>query len=353
MNVLFVVPYPIGKAASQRFRVEQFLPYLEKHGIKYKLAPFWSMYTYGILYRKGHTLHKIAGTLAGFVRRLFLLFQLHKYDFVFVHREATPIGPPWFEWCIAKIFRKKLIFDFDDAIWLENTSDENSSAAKYKQHHKATKICTWSYKVSVGNSFLQQFASKYNRQAVYLPTTVDTAKYSQSKQHSAKKVVIGWTGSHSTLPYLKILEPVLRQLEQKYTFDFMVIADKVPDLKLNSLRFVRWQPETETEDLLQFDIGVMPLPDTEWTKGKCAFKALQYMALGIPAVVSAVGTNVDAVPNGEAGYTCTTAQEWHTCLEQLIVDANLRTRLGANGKAWVSEKYSLQAHLPTFLSLFG
>lgn len=352
MKVLFVVPYPVGKAASQRFRVEQFLPYLEERSIKYELAPFWGVHTHCVLYRKGHTLQKIAGTLAGFLKRLVLLLQLHKYDFVFVHREATPVGPPWFEWLAAKVFRKKLIFDFDDAIWLRNTSAENMGVAKLKYHSKTASICAWSHKASVGNNFLQQYASKYNRQVVYLPSTLDMAKYSQTKQHAVKEVVIGWTGSHSTLPYLKLLEPVLQKLERQYTFNLVVIADKAPDLNLESLKFVPWKPETEIEDLLQFDIGVMPLPDTDWAKGKCAFKALQYMALGIPALVSAVGTNLEAVPNGKGGYTCTTEQEWYNCLEQLILDADLRAQLGATGKAWVAGKYSLQQHLATFLSLF-
>ncbi|MBC5993609.1 glycosyltransferase family 4 protein [Pontibacter cellulosilyticus] len=352
MNVLFVVPYPVGKAASQRFRVEQFLPLLQDQGIKYKVAPFWDKATYTILYQQGHTLQKIAGTLNSFLSRMALLAQILKYDYVFVHREATPVGPPWWEWLAAKVFKQRLIFDFDDAIWLENTSDENRTAAKYKQLSKTSKICAWSYRVSVGNSFLKSYAAQYNPHVVYLPTTVDLKKYNRIKDQETNKVVIGWTGSHSTLPYLKIIEPVLQELEQQYSFEFVVIADKAPNLHIRSLRFVPWHAETEIQDLLQFNIGVMPLPDTEWAKGKCAFKALQYMALGIPAVVSAVGANTEAVPNGEAGYTCATEQEWYKCLEQLLLNPSLRREMGAVGNAWVAQKYSLAAHKQSFLRLF-
>lgn len=354
MKVLFVVPYPADKAASQRFRVEQFLPLLQKQGIHVTLAPFWSKATWAILYKVGYILRKVIGTATGFLNRLLLLPQLPRYDYVFIHREATPVGPPWFEWLAAKVFRKKLIFDFDDAIWLDNTSEENRKAARYKWHQKTADISRWSYKVSAGNSYLQQYALQFNQQVVYLPSTVDPAKkYDRLKVQDTERLVIGWTGSHSTLPYLKLIEPVLQRLEEKYTFDFVVIADKAPELKVRSLVFMLWIPSTELEDLLQINIGVMPLPDTEWAKGKCAFKAIQYMALGIPAVVSAVGANTDAVRDGKTGYTCTTEQEWYEGLERLLNDAHLRREMGAAGRDWVADKYSLQTHEQTFLRLFS
>ncbi|GAB3197949.1 glycosyltransferase involved in cell wall biosynthesis [Pontibacter aydingkolensis] len=352
MKVLFVVPYPIGKAASQRFRVEQFFPVLDAQSIKYKVAPFWDGKTWAILYKNGNTLQKVIGTIKGFAKRKALLLQLHKYDYVFVHREATPVGPPWFEWLAAKVFGKKLIFDFDDAIWLDNTSEENKQVAKYKQHGKTANICAWSYKVSAGNSYLQKYAMQFNSQVEYLPTTIDLAKYNRLKNQDTERLVIGWTGSHSTLSYLKLIEPALRQLEQKYDFNFVVIADKAPDLNLKSLRFIPWKPETEIEDLLQLNIGLMPLPDTEWAKGKCAFKALQYMALGVPVVVSGVGENQNAVPDGKAGYTCYTNQEWFASLEKLLLNTSLRTQMGEAGRKWISEKYSLRVHQLTFLQLF-
>ncbi|WP_242916353.1 glycosyltransferase family 4 protein [Pontibacter liquoris] len=353
MNVLFVVPYPVNQAASQRFRVEQWLPALQAQGINYRLAPFWRKKEWEVLYQPGHTLHKVWGFGLGMLRRLWLLGQLAGYDYVFVHREATPLGSPWFEWVVTYIFRKKLLYDFDDAIWLPNTTDGNKAIAKYKHPQKVAAICRWSYKVSCGNHFLQAYAQRYNRAAVYLPTCLDAAKYqlSANRQH-APRVVIGWTGSHSTLPYLALITPVLQQLEQKYDFTFLVIADQIPALPLRSLTFLPWREETELEDLRQIDIGLMPLPDNEWARGKCAFKALQYMALGIPAVVSAVGANLVAVPDVEAGYTCRTPEEWYAHLEQLLLQPERRLRMGQKGQAWVAQHYSLLAHREAFLQLF-
>ncbi|NDK55123.1 glycosyltransferase family protein [Pontibacter fetidus] len=353
MKVLFVVPYPVGKAASQRYRVEQWLPVLQEQSITYKLAPFWDMATWAILYKKGYGLQKLLGLAEGMFRRLLLLSRLATYDYIFIHREATPVGPPWFEWLAAKVFRKKLILDFDDAIWMPNTTDDNSIASNYKWHGKTARICKWSYKVSAGNHFLQQYALNYNTNTVYLPTVLNTTiNYSQVKAQQTQKVTIGWIGSHSTLPYLKLIEPVLQQLEQNYSFDFVVVADRKPDINLKSLKFIVWSEATEIESLQLFNIGVMPLPDTEWSKGKCAFKALQYMALGIPAIVSEVGANVIAVPNGIVGYTCKTEQDWYEKLELLLQNAELRTQQGIAGHNHVVQHYSVQAHKATFLSLF-
>lgn len=354
MKVLFVVPYPVGQAASQRYRVEQWLPLLQEQGINYKVAPFWSQSAWAILYKPNYVGRKIAVMLTGFMKRLLLLWQLPVYDFVFIHREATPLGPPWFEWMAAKVFRKRIVFDFDDAIWLPIITAENRWAAKLKWHHKTAQICRWSHKVSCGNGYLQNYALKYNAAAMLLPSVLDTEhRHNKQKEQHTQEVVMGWIGSHSTLPYLQLIEPVLQRLEQKYKFRFIVIADKAPLLQLRSLEYREWQRETEIQDVLQLNIGLMPLPDTEWAKGKCAFKALQYMALGIPAVVSGVGANVQAVVNGTTGYTCITKQEWYRCLEDLLLKPEVRTRMGAEGQVWVKEHYSLQAHKHTFLSLFS
>ncbi|MBB6610839.1 glycosyltransferase family 4 protein [Pontibacter sp. Tf4] len=353
MKVLFIVPYPEGKAASQRYRVEQWLPVLQERGINYSLAPFWDVTTSAVLYRQGYSLQKLIGLAKGMLRRLKLLFQLNSYSYIFIHREATPVGPPWFEWFAAKLLRKKIIFDFDDAIWLPNTTESNSIAGKFKWHQKTAQLIRWSYKVSCGNHYLQAFARNYSPESIYLPSVVNTSlNYSKQKEQQTPIVTIGWVGSHSTLPYLKLIEPVLQKLEQNYSFKFVVVADRKPDLQLQSLQFIVWDETTELDNLLTFNIGVMPLPETEWARGKCAFKAIQYMALGIPAVVSAVGANMVAVPDAIVGYTCTSQQEWYEKLELLLLNTDEREKLGRAGKLWIEQAYSVRARQQTFLQLF-
>ncbi|MFT2010074.1 glycosyltransferase [Pontibacter sp. 13R65] len=353
-RVLFVVPYPLGQAPSQRFRFEQYLSLLREKGISFAVSSFWSSSGWGILYQQQKSFQKLLALLFGFLQRLLLLPRLLRYDFVFIHREATPVGPPWFEWMAAKVFRKKIIFDFDDAIWLPNTSEGNHIVSRLKWHHKTASISRWSYKVSCGNSYLQAYALHYNKAAVVLPTTIDTEHlHKEQESQQTATITIGWTGSHSTLPYLLLVEPVLQKLQQQYCFEFIVIADKDPALQVATYQFVRWQKETEIEDLLRLNIGLMPLPDTEWAKGKCAFKALQYMALGIPAVVSAVGANTTAVAEGVTGYCCRSLEEWYQRLEELLVNATLRENMGAAGRKHVEEHYAVKANRQKFLQLFS
>ncbi|ALD20789.1 glycosyltransferase family 4 protein [Hymenobacter sp. DG25A] len=354
MNILFLTPYPHGKAPSQRFRFEQYLPLLTAAGHTYSLASFVSEKTWGILYKPGHTLAKAMGILGGFASRFGQLFSLSGYDYVFIHREASPIGPPVFEWLIANVFRKKIIYDFDDAIWIPNTSEANKIVAGIKWHDKVGSISRWAYKVSCGNAYLRNFAARYNPQAYINPTTIDTLHlHNEVKDQQTEQMVIGWTGTHSTMKYLEQIMPVLARLEQEYAFEFRVISNQEPALPLKSLRFVPWRKDTEIKDLLSFNIGLMPLEDDPWAKGKCAFKALQYMALGVPALVSPVGMNTEVVTDGVNGYICSTPEQWYQALEKLIKDAPLRTRFGEAARTTIENRYSVKSNEANFLALFS
>lgn len=354
MRIIFVVPYPPGKAPSQRFRFEQYLDLLTAAGHTWRMAPFISEATWSILYKPGHTIAKAWGILAGFARRLGLLFTALGYDYVFIHREASPVGPPVFEWLLAKVLRRKIIYDFDDAIWIPNTSEVNTIVAGVKWHQKVESICCWSYKVSCGNAYLQGYARQFNANAIINPTTIDTVHlHNQIKdQRASTQLVIGWTGTHSTLKYIKQVVPVLAKLEEEYDFEFRVISNQPPELPLRSLVYQPWRKDTEIADLLSFNVGLMPLEDDPWAKGKCAFKALQYMALGIPALVSPVGMNTEVVTNGVNGYVCATQDEWEAALRTLLQDDALRTRLGTAARTTVEERYSVTANRRTFLGFF-
>ena len=356
MRILFLVPYPPGRAPSQRFRFEQYLDALTAHGHQYRLAPFLSVATWNILYKPGHAAAKALGILAGFGRRLALLFAVPAYDFVFVHREAAPVGPPMFEWVIAKVLGKRIIYDFDDAIWLPNTSEANKVAAGVKWHHKVADICRWAHKNSCGNAYLADYARQFNPAAVVNPTTIDTERLHNRvrDQLAPGPLVIGWTGTHSTLKYLEPLIPVLAQLEAEgLEFEFRVISNQAPALPLRSLRFVPWRKETEIADLLTFHVGLMPLLDDPWAQGKCAFKALQYMALGIPALVSPVGMNTEVVQDDHNGYVCREPADWHRRLRQLLTDAPHRQTLGQAARATIERRYSVRSNTPNFLNLFS
>jgi glycosyltransferase involved in cell wall biosynthesis len=354
-KILFLLPYPLHKAPSQRFRVEHFFPLLRKHGFELHLQSFFDEATSGVLYKQSNFLRKAWGVLKGFLRRTKMaLFTVHRYDFVFVHREASPIGPPVFEWIIGKLWRKKMIYDFDDAIWIPNTSPGNRIASLLKATWKVKYICKWSYRISAGNDYLCAFAKKYNDDVVRVPTTVDLDNPGYIlKQGPVAKPAIGWTGSHSTLKYLDDIMPVIDSLQKEFDFSFIVIANKEPMLQLRDWRFIQWKRDTEIADLLNIDIGIMPLHPDAWSEGKCGFKLIQYFAIGIPAAASPVGVNKIIVENGVNGFLCEGPEEWKQALKKLLADAQLRHSMGLAGRKKIEQEYSLQSQSQKFLQLFS
>lgn len=354
MKILFIAPYPPGIAPSQRFRFEQYLEALDKKGWQYDYAPFINFKTWEILHKSGRFFRKAMGILSAFIRRIQLVSRLKEYDYVFIHREASHIGPPIFEWLISKVFKKKIIYDFDDAIWLPNYSVHNRHFHWLKYYQKVHSIIKMSYKVGAGNIYLADFAKKKNSKVVVNPTTIDTDGYhNEVKNQLTEKIIIGWTGTLTTTRYLLPVIPILKKLEEKYDFEFHVIANENPQFELKSLRFIPWQKETEIEDLLQFNIGLMPLEDDKWAKGKCGFKALQYMALGVPALVSPVGVNTQIVDDRINGYICSNEEDWFSALEELITDPLKRTEMGKAARKKVEENYSVKSNTENFLNLFS
>jgi glycosyltransferase involved in cell wall biosynthesis len=356
-SILFVIPYPPGRAPSQRFRFEQYFDILTAAGYAYTLAPFLSEATWAILYKPGHTVAKVGGILRGFLRRFLLLFRVPAYDYVFIHREAAPIGPPVLEWLMAKVLRKKIIYDFDDAIWMKDPAGEQTFISRLKWQQKVGPICRWAYKVSCGNAYLRDYARQFNPYSFINPTTLDTEhRHNRTRdQHQPARPIVGWTGTHTTLRHLDLVWPVLERLEQEgYDFEFRVISNQPPAyVGLRALSYTPWRKDTEIEDLGQFHLGLMPLVDDPWARGKCAFKALQYMALGMPALVSPVGMNTEVVQDGENGFVCATPEQWYAALRRLLADQNLRARQGAAARRTIVERYSVESNKENFLALFS
>ncbi|WP_375563306.1 glycosyltransferase family 4 protein [Bernardetia sp. OM2101] len=360
-TIKFLVPYPHDIAPGQRFRYEQYLDILKKNNFDYELLSFLDEETNKILYKKGHTFKKVLGVLKGFLRRFWHIWKTRNVDFVFVYREATPIGFPYVEWILAKIFYRKIIYDFDDAIWIPATSSQNKLVAFFKSPNKVKKICKWSYKISTGNEYLQRHANEFSNsttKAVLNPTTIDLEKkHTILHQHNSnKKPIIGWTGSHSTLIYLNIIIPILKELELHYDFVFRVICNQNPNLDteydLKSFEFVKWNKATEIKDLSELDIGVMPLTADAWAEGKCGFKALQYMALGVPAVISPIGVNKKIINQNENGFLADTENEWKQYLSFLLENSQKRQKMGALALQTIQNEYSVQSNTENFLRMF-
>lgn len=354
---MFLVPYPLNESPSQRFRFEQYLKLLAQEGYVCHFQTFLDAQNWQYFFSSGNFLKKAFALVKGFAKRCLIFFHVASYEWIFIHREVTPAGPPIFEWIIAKVFRKKIIYDFDDAIWLTDRKHESPLLRMIKWRSKVASICRWSYRVSAGNEYLCNFARLHNPNVVLNPTTIDTELLHNPALLQVKKnptrIVIGWTGSHSTLKYLKEVEAALLILEKKYShIEFLVIADRPPQLSISNLRFVPWSLQTEITCLAEADIGIMPLPNDEWANGKCGFKALQYMALQMPVVTSPVGINTSIVDAGVSGLFATTIPEWVHQLETLINNADLRKKMGVGGREKIIKNYSVTSNGVTFLSLF-
>ena len=321
------------------------------------LLPFFTNASWKILYSSKSKLLLAFWTIVSFLRRFAHLTQVISADFVFIHREATPLGPPVFEWIIAKVLRKKIVYDFDDAIWLTDRTTEPILSSWLKWRSKVANICRWSHITTCGNQFLADFALGHTDRVRLIPTTIDTSLHHNRELYSASpgrdRISIGWTGSHSTLVYLLELVPVLEVIANRFRrVEFLVIADRDPQIPVSNIRFFQWKKETEIEDLMLFDIGIMPLTDNDWAKGKCGFKALQYMSLGIPSVISPVGANKVILTHGKEGYHASNESQWIEYLSRLIENPALRKQMGSNGRETVNGRYSVDAITPEFLSLF-
>lgn len=348
ISLCALVPYPLGISPSQRFRVEQWQPYLESRGITIDFRPFMDARLMDTLYRPGYFGAKAAGMAAAVARRFAGLARLRGYDAVLVHRAACLAGPALLEG-IIKHLGTPIIFDFDDAIHLLDTSAANRRFGWLKFPGKTAAICRASAHVVVGNSYLADYARQYNSRVTIVPSSVDTTHYRPAgERRLTGRVVVGWMGSSTSQTHLEAFAPMLRELQSRLDFELRVISDRDPVLPGVRVVWRPWSAETEIQELSEFDVGIMPMPDDKWTRGKCAMKALLYMAMGVPVICSAVGTNREVIEHGRNGLLAEAAEDWHAHLVSLLENREQRARLGAAGRETVEKLYSMERCAASF-----
>jgi glycosyltransferase involved in cell wall biosynthesis len=275
------------------------------------------------------------------------------FDLVYVHREASLIGPALLERLAARR-RPRLVYDFDDAIWLPYVSPSNRYLSYLKMPGKTRSLCRLATAVTVGNETLAEFARRYNRRVSVVPSTVSLREYRpRPPSLDGATPVIGWTGSHSSAQYLRLIEGPLRALGARRRFRFRIVG--LEGYRIDGLEVDcrPWRAETEVEDLWGMDIGVMPLADDPWARGKCGMKAIQYMGVGLPVVVSPVGVNRSIVEDGVNGFHATDETQWVECIGRLLDDPGLRTRLGARARRTVETNYSAEVQAPRVAAVIG
>jgi len=345
LRVLALVPYPLDTTPSQRFRLEQWAPYLWEQGIELTFRPFASPALARFLYRPGFVVRKATEMLRCLLRRVADVRSAPDFDAAIVHREACLVGPAWVERRIAR--RVPFLFDFDDAIWLPNVSDTNRRFSFLKQPAKTGPICRMATGILAGNDHLADYAKQHNESVTVVPTTVSLRSYQRrASTSSAELPVVGWSGSHSSAAYLSLVTEALSTLRRRHAFRVLVIGTEGISIPGVDVECRPWRGETEVQDLSEIDVGLMPIPDDQWARGKCALKAIQYMGLGIPAVVSPVGANVEVVEHGRNGLLASAPNEWVDALSSLVADPERRRQLGAEARKTVEERYSAEVQAP-------
>jgi glycosyltransferase involved in cell wall biosynthesis len=350
IRALAFVPYPQDTTPSQRFRFEQWLPVLAAEGLHLDLRPFLGRSTMAALYQPGRRLRKAAGLTWALFRRLGVVAALRRCDVVLVHRAANLVGPAWVE-RLVRVAGRPLIYDFDDAIYLLHTSSANSQTAWLKFPGKTARICRLAQRVVVANAGLAEYARRYNSQVAVIPSSVDTQRFHPRAQAPRERVVVGWTGSSTSMTHLEAFASVLLEIQRRYHVDIRVHSDRRANLPGVDYDWRPWSPANEPEELAEFDIGIMPMPDDPWARGKSAMKALLCMAVGVPVVCSAVGTNRDVVVDGVNGFLARDTADWLPLVGRLIDDASLRARLGAGGRRTVERGYSAERSARLFASV--
>jgi glycosyltransferase involved in cell wall biosynthesis len=345
VRVLALVPYALGMAPSQRYRLEQWAPVLSERGITIIWSPFADLALTALLQEKGHFLGKARLFAAAFSRRARVALDPPDHEVVVVHRAACLAGPPWLERSIHARGRP-VLYDFDDAIYRLHAAAANRAFAWLKAPGKTAALCRLADHVVVGNETLSSWVLGLTEgltgRVTVIPSSIDTERYQPLPRPPARRIVVGWMGSSTSQTYLEAAAPLLRAVVAARPVELRVVSNRRPVLPGIEHTWRPWSAETERLELAGFDIGIMPMPDDEWARGKGAFKALQYMAMGVATIASAVGTNREVIDHGRSGFLAFGTPEWVECVSRLVDNADLRRELGATGRRTVEERYSMR-----------
>jgi glycosyltransferase involved in cell wall biosynthesis len=350
-RLLAIAPYPFC-SADTRYRIYQFKKYLEAAGWNVTVHSFMDDALFQMYYVPGKVVEKLARTLRSTLLRLSDLVAASQYDVVLLHKEAFPFGPPLME-AILRRRAPHVIYDMDDAYWT-HPPQLSQIGCRLRDPERISRMLRVVDHVLAGNEFLASYARQYNCCVTVFPTVLDTERYYLRKEYQDDMVTIGWVGRWSSSPYLNRLNGVLARLGKIHAdFGLRLVGAEKTDLTGIPITAVPWRLDKEIEDIAGFDIGIMPIPDDVYGQGKCGLKLLQYMALGIPAVASAVGANNSIIQDGINGFLANSDEEWFDKLNRLIIDPELRRTLGEAGRRTVEERFSVRRAAPVLLEIMN
>jgi L-malate glycosyltransferase len=351
-EILVICPYPQHEAPGQRLKYEQYFDFLAAQGYKITVSPFFEPAFYRVLYRKGHFATKMLATAWGYLKRCMQMLRVPFYDGVYVFLFVTPFGSAFFERCY-RLLARRMVYDIDDLAYMGKTTKVNAFVSWLRRPGKYFYLMRAADHVITCTPYLDALVRRYNTRTTDISSTIDTDKYIPANEYvNARPLTLGWSGSHSTAVYLRLLSPVLRELRKEREFKLLVIGAPSFEIEGVEVEVIPWSEATEVRDLSRIDIGLYPLPDEEWVLGKSGLKALQYMALGIPTVATAIGANFRVIEEGVSGFLVKTPEQWQVRLRDLLDDPGLRRRIGEAARERVVRLYSVRANEPVYLDIF-
>ena len=343
-SVLILTRYT-ALGASSRLRAMQFIPFLEAAGARVKHSALFDDRYIAHLYTTGN--RSLATVAVSYVKRLITLFTARTYDVVWIEKELFPYLPRVAD---LVLYRAKVpvVIDFDDAIF-HNYDSNRQGLVRWLFNGRLDRLLAYSAVVTAGNSYLADYAAAHGARDVrLLPTVVDASRYAVVPPPNDDVFRIVWIGSPSTAKYLDLVEDALFRLAAVMRICLVTIGAPLLAAFRVTVEQHAWTEATEAALVASGHVGIMPLPDEPWERGKCGYKLIQYMAAGRPVVASPVGVNVDIVTT-DIGFLATTSDEWFLALRALATDAGLRSRLGAAGAARVNAEYSTDVIGPRFV----
>lgn len=347
MKILFLPKYD-KDGPSSRYRTFQYLQYYNDFGIDCVVFPFFSYGYISSLNAKS----SVFFYMRGIFRRMKKVFSFYKYDLIVIEKELIPYFPSILEY-ILFLFKKKYILDFDDAIYV-NYSESSNCIVRFFLKNKIKKIISWASGVITGSPELTAYAKKYNKKVVEIPTSIDLVKYSlDSALVKAERFVIGWIGGRATSKHIEIIKPALDRFLFEYDNVYLHLIGYSGNLFVENehIKIISWSSITEVEELGKIDIGVMPLVNQPFERGKCGFKLIQYMACSKPTISTPLLANVK-IDNGIGNLFATSQEEWFSCLEEMYNNRRDYCEIGSRNRKIVLQEYSIQSNYLKYISFF-
>lgn len=336
-------------AASTRQRLLQYRPHLSSSNIQVEYIPLLgNEYVHGLVSGKKADPIKL---VISYLKRAWLLCSRKDFDVIWLHSEVFPYLPAFFD-LMALIPGKPLIYDFDDAIFHQYDNHSNR-LVRSVLGGKLEPLLTAATACICGNAYLKNYTARFCENSLVIPTVLDLEIYHPAvpAEHGSRPLAVGWIGSPSTWSFVEPYVPALRSFARRHTAKIRAVGAGRQATPYPEIQFIDWSEDTEVSEIQAMDIGIMPLPDEPWARGKCGYKLIQYMACGLPVIASPVGVNSHIVVHGENGFLASTEAEWLDALTRLAADPALRRRMGLAGRARVEAEFSLQVQAPRVVDL--